>query len=345
LDIEMNCLPPSAKFFLCVAFAALATRQAGAQEGIIFSKPPADPAAKANSFLDQTAHRDTAEMKLPTPLFNGTQPSANFDAASVMQRPSPRTAEQIQLWQKEQSEKNNWALMTSAEIFGVQTPEQILGKAMPEDEKNLSAAERYLRRQQTGKSYSVTNSLRPVGGTWADENNPFKPAENKQTQAEKDYQARRTGIFQTPFNTIAPPTRNDNNIQRRENSLWQSSFSVPTTDQREDPEQIAAMDRFRSLLESGPAADAQSAQPSAALFKSPAPAAVVPEYKPPTAYIPAANFEAQRQQQISKPIGIAPLPPISARASKTDNNSTLVKSPPWLSEQPQPNAPPQWKNF
>jgi hypothetical protein len=328
---------------LCLSAAIAAAWPAGAQESIVFTKPPEDPAAKANSFMDQ--QHQSAPMKMPAPLFNGPQAPANFDASASTPRPQPLTAQQVQELQRQQNERKNWGLMTPAEIFGVPTVEKIFGMPVPEEEKNLTAEERFIRRQQREHNASTTNSLRAAGGVWDANDNPFQKAadRDKRKQDETGGPARRNGLFQSPFNNQSAADQVDD-AGPRHNSLWQSVFTTPRALPKEDPEQVAEMERFRALLESQPALETP-ATPGAASFQSPAAPKAAPEYKAPTAYIPAANFEAQRRQAIGKPIGIAPLPPISTQPKKKDDSQPLVKPPPWLSDKPQPATPPRLYNF
>jgi hypothetical protein len=327
---------------LFAIIAAAAVWPVAAQESIIFSKPPDDPSAKANSMVDQS-HHETAPLKMPAPLFNGPQASPDFDTAAFMPRPQPLSPKQMQELQRQQNERRNWGLMTPAEIFGVPTVEKILGMPVPESEKNLTMEERFLRQQHQQHSDMATNSLRAAGGTWDDDNNPFQKSNDKRKQDESLDPARRNSLFQNTFGQA--PTRDELEADQRKNSIFQSVFSTPRTPPKEDPEQVAAMERFRSLLESQPETATPQATPMTAGFQSPA---VRPaEYKPPTAYIPAANFQVQRQQQqqMSRPVGVAPLPPITLQPKKKDDTKPLVKPPPWASDQPQPNMPPRWNPF
>jgi hypothetical protein len=332
--------------------AAGAACPAGAQESIVFTKPPDDPAAKANSFMNQQPQPDSASIKMPAPLFNGPQASPDFDAATVMQRPQPLSPQQLQQQHKQEEERRNWGLMTPAEIFDVPTVAKIFGMPEAEADKDLTPEDRFLRRERKAYDEPATNSLSAVGGAWNDQNNPFqKPGDRDKSAPDENLDpAQRNRLFQSPFNQARSAGQSE--AERRQNSIWQSVFSAPPTQPREDPERVAEMERFRTLLESQPALEtrqpAQQTMPVDASFhssfQSPAGQPAVPEYKAPTAYNAAANFEAQRQQEIGKPMGIAPLPPITAQPKKKDDAKPLVKPPPWLSGQPQPNTPPRW-NF
>ncbi|HTB82878.1 MAG TPA: hypothetical protein VK742_04420 [Candidatus Sulfotelmatobacter sp.] len=330
-----------------------AARPAGAQESIVFTKPPNDPAAKANSFMDQQPHHDSASMNMPAPLFNGPQASPDFDTAAFMQQPQPLSPQQLQQQLKQENERRNWGLMTPAEIFGVPTVEKIFGMPEPDADKDLTLEERYLRRERQAYEAPATNSLRAAGGAWNDQNNPFqKPGDRDKRGLDENIDAaRQNRVFQSPFNQARSAQQSE--AERRQNSIWQSVFSAPPVQPKDDTGHAAEMVRFRTLLDSQPALETPQSTPQTmpqtasfqSSYQTPGRQPAVPEYKAPTAYTAAANFEAQRQQEIGKPMGIAPLPPISAPPKKKDDSKPLVKPPPWLSDQPQPNAPPHWNNF
>ena len=345
----MNCRRPFLWFCLSALIAAGAACPAGADESIVFTKPPDDPAAKANSFMDQQPQHDTASLKMPAPLFNGPQASPDFDATAFMQQPPPLSPQQIQQQEKEENERRNWGLMTPAEIFGVPTVGQIFGMPEPDADKDLTPEERFLRRERQAYDEPVTNSLQADGGTWNDSNNPFQKSGDRDNRGpdENTDPDQRNHSSQSPFRQANSSEQSE--ADRRQNSIFQSVFSTPPAPAKESPEHAAQMERFRTLLESQPAFETPQTMPVAASFQSsyqsPAGQPAVPEYKAPTAYDAAANFEAQRQQEIGKPMGIAPLPPISAQPKKKDDSKPLVKPPPWLSDQPQPNTPPRWNSL
>ena len=348
----MNCRRPFSWFCVSALIAAGAACPIRAQESIVFTKPPDDPAAKANSFMDQQPQHDASSLKMPAPLFNGSQASPDFDAA-ILQQPPPLSPQQIQQQQKQENERRNWGLMTPAEIFGVPTVAKIFGMPEPEADKDLTPEELYLRRVRQAYDEPATNSLRAADGAWNDSNNPFqKPGNGDNRRLDENTDPdRQNRSFQSPFNQRGSQAQSE--ADRRQNSIWQSVFSTPPAPPKENPEHVAKMERFRTLLESQPALEtppstpqtmpvAASFQPS---YQSPAGQPAVPEYKVPTAYHAAANFEAQRQTEIGKPMGIAPLPPITAQPKKKDNSKPLVTPPPWMSDQPSPNTPPHWNSL
>src|SRR5580693_8522200 len=84
-----------------------------------------------------------------------------FDLLPGAQTPTPVSPEQVMEWQKLLDNKKNWTLLTPEEILGVPTAEKILGLPEPDDEKNLTVTERYLKRlNDQEQSVSATNALR-----------------------------------------------------------------------------------------------------------------------------------------------------------------------------------------
>ena len=155
----------------------------------------------------------------------------------------------------------NWALMTPAEILGVQTPDQVL--KIPERDaagqrKNPTAVERYYERQDqaqtngTGEFSSATPSLRD---SFSDNEDArlnaiaFKPAGDgfaNPAQQQAD-----------PFQQ--PATGNNEVARQNADSGW-SKFFIPPPTPVQSPAEAEDMAEFRKLLE--PSQPPPSSKPS-----------------------------------------------------------------------------------
>ena len=231
--------------------------------------------------------------------------------------------------QKLLDDRKNWTLLTPEEILGVPTPEKILGVPMADDQKNLTATERYLKRMdQNSQSISATNALQ---GAWLSLDSTQNDLSGSKLSSS------RLGVFN---NRLWGQNQNQNQNQNgtsqdvpdaKSVSIWASAFTQPPVAPKPDTEQIAAMERFRVLL--------GSVTPPAPILTTLPNQPVAPVVDPNLQVMPEVNpmgggFTTLKDTS-SKPMGIIPLPGIATRpipvSQKVDPGSP--KPPPWLTHQ------------
>jgi hypothetical protein len=124
------------------------------------------------------------------------------------------------------------------------------------------------------------------------------------------------------------------------NVVW-DSFSTPAP-VKPNPGQLAAMERFRQLLEPSPA----PAAPPSPFFPTPK-LVVNPNLTPPPPALagnPAGASFTPLSSGIGKPAGLKPLPGITTPGPQPFATPAWApQPPPWVSQKPQPFAMPQWK--
>jgi len=252
--------------------------------------------------------------------------------------------QQQQRMRKLLDDRKNWTLMTPEEILGVkatgemlQTPERdILGS-----EKQPTQMERYLERESrlrngptndwnNDRSDQLRNFTRDPDGA-----NP------------PDYRRNSSAETARSFNQILNGQRNrDQNPDQNANSSWETfSQPLPQTTTKPDPQQLEAMERFRQLLNSSPAEDAQPSSDSK--FFPPSKPVVDPLLTQPD-FVPnpaGASF-TPLNSGIAKPTGLTPLPGVvTSLLPPVAAPSWKPQPPPWLLQGPQPFVMPQQKGF
>jgi hypothetical protein len=313
-----------------------------AQQSIQFSQPAKqDPAANANAVLPPSSHSSAGAFNAPGSLFGG---NAGPDFDLLPGGPAPVTQNASPQWQRFLDDKRNWTLLTPEEVLGLPTPEKILGITDP-DEDQLSAQDRYLRRQERRSETTVTNNvLRQTDSLlWHPDDPSAKLFQEPDAEGRMPETSRNSLTGRTPpgstrslspiFNPLPKsPTEMNPDIE----STWVSPFNVPDQVPKPSPEQLAGMDRFRALMEA-PAADKPSllAGFSAQPLTAPDPNMQLP------AFNPAGGTIKQLQSDIAAPTGLLPLTPVTGQLPPPPKKAAMVQSPPWMSSSPQNAALPQ----
>lgn len=320
-----------------MATGALVLSAAAQESGqaIIFSSPQsADPQAVTPSLAPRTLDLPVLPGTLLAPM---TAFPSSSDVAGDRPPPPPVSAADPQRRQQLQGERRNWTLMTPAEIFGVTPADKLL---QPERdafgrEKKTTQLERYLDRQNQART-GLTNGWRSDRA-----NSPWNLSRDDDP----------AGPFRRRLDGTADPAQNlnqfldrqqDNNAPANQNGQLDSAAFDAFAKQKETQDkldQLAAMQRFRQMLQ--PAA---AASPDSRFF--PAPKAVadpnftVPDFAP----NPAGASFTPLSSSIGRPVGLTPLPgAFTTRPPPVVIPSWKPKPPPWLSESPQTTAFPQQK--
>ena len=337
--------PPNLKLCLSVAFMAVAAGfDAGAQQSIIFSKPANDVAEKANSFMPPASQHpgEAGAYNAPSSIF-GKPSAGSYDILPGSPRPAV-SAEDALRWRKALDAKKYWTLLTPEEILGVPTPEKLLGLPDPKINEKLTAEERFMLRQNHEESSNrLTNGL-PNAALMRNDSpdNPFRRQMDNDRPASQKMDKPKPGsteYFNQLLKTAAGPMFG---TEPKADAAWNNPFTQPLAAPKLDAGQVAAMERFRTLMEPTTLPDkpATLAHPAAV----PAPD---PNLQPVPLFNPAGHSFTPLQSGISKPTGINPLPSITSPYSPQKNTGPagLVKLPPWLSDSPQPAGPPTQRSF
>jgi hypothetical protein len=332
---------------LVVAMGAMVL-STGAQQSdrsIIFSTPNTDDA--------QAATPSPSPQNSQVPVLPGSlqapDSAFNFQAPNDLPALPPPTANtpQDQRMKKMLEERKNWTLMTPAEILGVTPTEELELLQPPEHdatgrEKNPTQLERYLDRENQLRG-GLTNGLPSDqdNSPWnysrdRDSLNPFDPGRDNTADA-----AQKLSQF------LNSRPNGDAAVNRKEKSFGWDSFSPPAPQApvKPDLEQMAAMERFRQLLEaspdttSGPSPDSKFS-PMTKAVPILDPNITQPDFVP----NPAGASFMPLTSGIGKPAGLTPLPGIVTAA----NPAVAVPAwspqpPPWLSQGPQLFVMPQRK--
>jgi hypothetical protein len=225
--------------------------------------------------------------------------------------------------------RKNWILLTPEQIFGVQTPDDILGTKDKPGTKKLSLEEQFLLRDDRAGSKSAVNGRlngflghMPDGANAADLPNGVA-ADNSFRQATQKSDTRKP-FFSQFFNAPSSVSGPAENSQ----SIWNSGFSQPIAP-KANADQLAAMERFRALME-----------PSAPPDKSPMPTRFsVPIAPTPNPFLqalptvnPAGHGISPLGNAFSRPTGIQPLPGISTLppAPVATRPKWQAQLPPWM---------------
>jgi hypothetical protein len=314
---------------------------------IIFSVPAGDKAAtNAPLLLPQLSDRPNLANELQAPVSVFNVPSPPLPRAAWPRAPAPSPAEAQRL-RRMLDVRDNWALMTPAEILGVSAsanPLRTTEQEAADKQKNLTLIERFLARQQQPQG-AVTNRQR-----------------NDDSSTGWDFfrnQGRLTNG--SPFNPVGLPTAaqildrffNDTPANNRlsgqnENGRagWFRSLGLPPQPTSPTPEQQAERERFRQLLDLGLSSDTP-AKPSPD-GKSFSPLQLLPDATPNQAATrnPVGATFAPLSSGIGRPTGLTPLPGITSSTnwqSFAAPPAWALQPPPWLLSTPQPFTMPQRK--
>jgi hypothetical protein len=324
-NLKMDFIPSSLSLRAAGALAAVATAlafSASAQqsgEPIIFSKPADDGLG---------AGPQVSPDSMPQAFDNSTP---DFSSSPDMPMPMPQLNS---AWQKTLNDRRNWMLMTPEEIMGVETPEKIFG--LPERDKNLSLEERYLKRQENAAMASASNALSGANVFSHDGANLFGQAKDRDLFSQPNSgmdpdSSKNSGFF---FN--APQ---NSPFGQKANSIWASDFGPAQPVTKVDPEQAAAMERFRALI-----GERQSVGNSATPL-SPMPS---PSLQPAAQFDPFGHPLPNPGDELSKPASLTALtelagsytPPATAKKP-----SWKPQPAPWLSDGSTPPTTPPVRKF
>jgi len=336
--------PPNFKLWLSVAFMAMAVVfDAGAQQSIIFSKPANDVAEKANSFMPPSSQRpgEAGSYNAPSSIF-GNPSAGSYDILPGSPAPTISPEDALR-WRKALDTRKKWTLLTPEEILGVPTPEKLLGLPDPKINEKLTAEERFMLRQNHEESSNRTTNGLPNAALMRNdsEDNPFhRQMDNDRTSHQTDKpKPGSTEYFNQLLKTAAGSMFG---TEPKADAAWNNPFTQPMAAPKLDAGQVAAMERFRTLMEPTTLPDKPAMQAHAAPVSVPD-----PNMQPVPLFNPAGHSFTPLQSGISKPTGINPLPSITSPYSPPKNVSPagLAKLPPWLSDSPQPSGPPTQRSF
>jgi len=321
-------LQSSRKLVRVALGAAVATAfSAAAQQTILFSKPTENPEDKANSFMLDSGSKlqgRAGDFNAPKQLFN----------LAPDQKPGPMVAPPVmsQSLKDALDKRKNWTLMTPQEILGVPTAEKIMGLPDPTGDDKRTPEERFLRRQNLGATLSATNALRRPEAL--DDANPFT---SRAAAAANDPFAKPdprliTGSRKYFDQLINAPA--DSPFGADQNPDPTSSFGHLAPLPKPDLAQIAAMDRFRALME--PSAPPEKMTADTRFSTAPVLPAANPNLQPVPLFNPLGQSYTPLQSGIGRPTGILPLPGLTASPPPAAPKKPLVQLPPWMSKEPPP---------
>src|SRR3984957_11359138 len=338
----MDIRSASLKLLLPVFTAGAMVLSAGAQQAaqpIIFSSSQNDSAAPSVPTLAP----QTPEQPNFVNTFQAPPENLNFnpspDAGPLPQMPQSPHAGNQQL-QKILEERKNWTLMTPEEIFGVTTPEKILGVHEYDasgQKIELTQVERYLARQNEPQTGATNGSQTgAAGGYWDSSGNQEGDSFNPDGTRRENSRLLLSGL-------LNPSQDNGTLDKQNDGENWFKSFAAPATP-KPNPEQQEVMEKFRQLLAPSPVAAAGTVQSGSSGKFFPAPATPNPLFDQPTVNPIGASF-TPLSSGIGKPQGLTPLPGVTGQ-----NNPQPAAVPswapqpaPWLSQGPQPFEVPQRK--
>ncbi len=332
--------------WLGIALGAMLTSAAAqtSDRSIIFSTPKSDDtSADVPSLQPQDSRLPVLPGSLQAP-----DPSLHFQAPNDFPAgpPAPADSPQTQRMRKVLEERRNWTLMTPSEILGGTAADDLLqspGRDPLGRKKESTQLERYLDRQNPSRS-SLTNGWQNErdNSPWQflkdrDGVNPHAP--NRDSTMDT---AQRLNEYLSS-RRIGDGPANQNN----KNFGW-DSFTPPAPQKRDKPdlEQLAAMDRFRQMLDPGPAPLAGSS-PESKFFPQPKTAPVSDPYLTQPDFIPnpSGGSYSPLTTGIGKPTGLTPLPGIVTQPgiAPATPPAWAPQPAPWLMQGPQPFVMPQRK--
>ncbi len=317
-----------------IGVLSAAAQEAG--QAIIFSAPKTDDTqAVTPSLMPQSSQLPT----LPDSLLAPMSP-LSFQASpdQLPPPPAPVNSAQQQRLRELQAERRNWTMMTPAEIFGVTTPAKLLQPSERDklgQEKNTTQLERYLDRANPAQS-GFTNGWRNgqvnspgIFSRDEDHSSLFAGGRNNTADSTEN------------FNWLPVARRNNNSSlnQNRNPAANLSDGSAEKKATKEKLEQIAAMERFRQLLQPLPAPS-----PTSRFFPAPKLGTDPNLTSPDFVSSLAGSVFTPLSSGIGRPAGLPALPGIATpRLQSTETPSWKPQPPPWLSQSPVPTSFPQQK--
>jgi hypothetical protein len=233
--------------------------------------------------------------------------------------------------------RQNWMLLTPAEILGATTPEKILGIQEHDAAgrpKNLTALERYTERQNQTPPVITNTDAFP---TWN--------FSDKQPDTSNSI----SGGLGSPDNMASsllnPAPDNQTFARPNENNNWSKLFGSPSPSPAVTMEQQANMDLFRQLLKSGSSSTAAPTIPSLSSIKNSLPQTALSSGLGQSSLSPVGALFTPLNNGIGKPAEMPKLPSIWSLSLTSPPSAAAwaPQPPPWLSPTPQPFAVPQRK--
>ncbi|HEU5396149.1 MAG TPA: hypothetical protein VFV81_03215 [Verrucomicrobiae bacterium] len=308
-----------------IALAARAQGDAGT-ESIIFSSPQGGSGPGPTVAPSRSPATASPTLGSTPELFS--QPSPRIVVPPPQNRPP-------------QKSRDDWTLMTPAEILGVETPEKALKsaqqKAYDRDREGRTPMERFLKRQSEAEM-GLTNAAgvnAALGWDFSrlnkeqdlDESQPWNSGYNS---------TRREDFLRSSLNEwTANPSRKGDNV----------NFSgVKRPPGPVSAQQANAMSQLQQLLQSAEKSDALRQKAEAKAFSAVA-AEPDPNLQPQPRVNPAGQSFQPLESGITRPTGITPLPTatVSPVAPPVATPSWAPQPPPWVSQNPQPLSIPQRK--
>jgi hypothetical protein len=331
---------PNVPLFV-IAMGAMVLSAVAQQSGqsIIFSTPQTDDAQSATPSL---APQNSQMPVLPGTLQAPVSPF-NYGAPNDLPAlpPSQANASEQQRLNKLLDERKNWALMTPEEIFGVTATEKLLQPPERDAmgrEKNQTQLERYLNRENQQRDGSTND--------WQNDRADLPWNFSRDKDGANPFDISRYGTAGATHNLdrFLNGRRNTDISKNQNGNVRWDSFSTPPqqTSEKQNLEQMAAMERFRQLL--APSSTPAAPSPDGRFF--PVPKAVMdpnimqPDFVP----NPAGASFTPLTSGIGKPAGLSPLPGIVTSAPQPVTVPAWApQPPPWLLQGPQPFTMPQRK--
>ena len=342
----MACYPPKpAVPLLIVAMSAMVLSAAAQPSGqsIIFSSPQTDGTQPATpSLVPQNSQLPVLPGTLQAPVspFSHNDTANSFPAVPPPANPSEQQVKQML------DERENWMLKTPAEIFGVTATEKLLQPPERDAagrEKTKTQLERFLDREnqaQAGPTNGWQNNRDDSPWNFSrDRNNenPFAAGHHGPDDAAQNLDRFLNGQRNT-----------DVSAKQNDVASWDAfnASASPTSQasEKQNLEQMAAMERFRQLLEPSPAPESPS--PDSKFFPAPKtvldPNITQPDFVP----NPAGASFPPLASGIGKPAGLTPLPGIvNSALPPVTAPAWAPQPPPWLLQGPQPGVMPQQRKF
>jgi hypothetical protein len=326
-------LPKPIVPLLAIAMGAMVLSAAAQPSGqsIIFSSPQNDDSQSATPSL---APQNSQMPVLPGTLQAPVSPF-NYGAPNDLPVPQQANSSEQQRMGKILEERKNWTLMTPAEIFGVTATEKLLQPPERDAmgrEKNQTQLERYLERE-TQLRTGPTNRWQSDGA-----DSPWNFSRDKDNVNPFDFSRRGADETTQNLNRFLNGQRNSDASANQNGNVGWDSFSTPAqqqTPEKQNLEQLAAMERFRQLLEPSSATEAPS--PDSKFF--PVPKTVLdPNITQPDFVLnPAGASFTPLASGIGKPAGLTPLPGlINSTPQSAATPAWAPQPPPWLLQGPQP---------
>lgn len=301
-------------------------------QAIIFSAPQNDASINTPSVAPQKPDQTELSTAPQPPLFK--TPVQRFQMPSRQRLP-----------QKSQEDRNNWTLMTPAEILGVETPEDVLKSpeqaAFDKERGGQNPMERFLKRQNQLQA-GGTNGAQGANSKlqWDFSRNEVRPDSFGRGNGYTDNAQKKTADF---LDSSIDEWSTKPNKNLGQNGFNTSSRSPSSATMMRQADSVA---RFQELLASASSPSSTILKPSSGVKNLPAVQPLVdPNLQPRPQVNPNGASFTPLSSGIVRPTAITPLPTLTSQniAPSVTTPSWMPKPAPWLSTAPQPFAIPQRK--